>query len=139
MSNGAWLVGIAVVLLWGLWGFAGKVATGKLGMQVLLWSLTAQVPIVMIYLALTGQLGALQLSRSAVWWGLLVGACAALSSILFYAVLQRNPASWVVPLTALYPAVTVLLSVIFLKEEPTPTQLVGLGLALLAGILLTRG
>lgn len=136
--NISWIVGLAVILLWGVWGFLGKIATGKLGMQVMLWSLIAQVAIILTYLSQTKELSTLQLTPSSVVWGLAVGASAALSSILFYTLMQRNPASLVVTLTALYPAVTVLLSVLFLKEQLTPSQIWGIVLALIAGVLLVR-
>jgi uncharacterized membrane protein len=42
-----------------------------------------------------------------------------------------------VPLTALYPLITVALSVLFLKEELTGVKIVGIVLALVASILLS--
>jgi len=45
----------------------------------------------------------------------------------------------VATLTALYPAITILLAVIFLKESVTLTQIAGIGLAIVSVILLSRG
>jgi transporter family protein len=137
MSQLTWWWGLAIIVLWGVWGFTAKIAAQKIGMQVLVWSLAAQAVIALAYLALTKQLWPLQTTSSAVW-GLAVGASAALSSILFYLLMQRHPASLIVSLTALYPAVTVLLSVFFLREALSPTQIAGIVLALIAGVLLTR-
>jgi transporter family protein len=47
-------------------------------------------------------------------------------------------ASIVVPLTALYPLVTVLLGYLFLGERLNPTQWLGVFLALVAAFLLSR-
>ncbi len=136
-SNLSLGLGIVIIVLWGLWGFSAKIASQKIGMQVLVWSLMAQAIIAFAYLTVTKQLWPFQVTTASLW-GLAVGASAALSSILFYTLMQRHPASLIVSLTALYPAVTVLLSVIFLKEPLSPTQIVGIILALVAGVLLTR-
>jgi bacterial/archaeal transporter family protein len=66
------------------------------------------------------------------------GIAMAVALLLFLKALARGPALVVVPLTALYPAVTVILSWIFLKEALTLRHLMGLGLALAAVWLLSK-
>ncbi len=61
----------------------------------------------------------------------------AVGLLLFLEALSKGPATVVVPLTALYPAVTVVLSRLFLKEALTWRHLVGLALALAAAWLLS--
>jgi drug/metabolite transporter (DMT)-like permease len=61
---------------------------------------------------------------------------AANASFLF--ALARAPLSLVVPLANLYPAFTVLLGVVVLRERPRPVQQLGLGMALVAIFLITR-
>ncbi|MEQ9349589.1 MAG: EamA family transporter, partial [Alphaproteobacteria bacterium] len=68
-------------------------------------------------------------------WGVLSGLGLALGLLLFYLALELGKAAVIVPLTALYPVVAVLLSVLFLGERLTWVQWSGLVLAL-AGILL---
>ena len=138
---------LGTIGLWGLWGFFGKLAInrGMLGSSVFL----AEVAVgAVLALAVTawflsgGQLGEGSFGAGAApWrtginvWGILSGLGLALGLLLFYLALESGKAAVVVPLTALYPVVAVLLSVLFLGERLTWLQWSGLGLAL-AGILL---
>jgi drug/metabolite transporter (DMT)-like permease len=60
------------------------------------------------------------------------GVVSALANIAYYAALSDAKAATVVPLTALFPAVTIVLAVPLLKERITPLQWGGLGLSLAA-------
>jgi transporter family protein len=55
----------------------------------------------------------------------------------FYSALDGGKAPIVVPLTALYPIVTVLLSFLVLSERISPIKAVGVVLALVAILLLS--
>lgn len=129
------------IVLWGGWGFFGKLALHK-GMPPLAL-FVAEVAVglgcaaaVLIYVQATG-------TRTvfADWnrYGVLSGAGLALGLILAYLALQQGLAVVVVPLTALYPAVAVLLSVLVLDERPSAAQWIGLALVLAGGILLAQG
>jgi len=52
--------------------------------------------------------------------------------------LEKERASLAVPLTALYPAVTVMLGILLLKESIKFENAVGIILAIIAGILLAK-
>lgn len=60
------------------------------------------------------------------------------ANVSFLHALARAPLSLVVPLANLYPAFTVLLGVVVLRERPRPVQQLGLGMALVAIFLITR-
>jgi drug/metabolite transporter (DMT)-like permease len=60
------------------------------------------------------------------------GVVSALGNIAYYAALGNADAATVVPLAALYPAVTILLAVPLLKERVAPLQWLGMGLSLVA-------
>jgi len=61
------------------------------------------------------------------------GIVSCLANIAYFDVLGRGAeASAVIPVTALYPAVTVLLAIPILKERLWPTQLAGIGLSIVA-------
>jgi len=61
------------------------------------------------------------------------GTLTCLGNIAYYGMLSRGAkAATVVPLTALYPVVTVLLAVVILKEQLNPVQMAGIALSLIA-------
>ena len=65
------------------------------------------------------------------------GLISTMGVILFYFTLSKTKASILVPLTALYPVVTIVLSLIFLKEKITLVQGAGIVLAIVASVLLS--
>ncbi len=68
------------------------------------------------------------------------GIVSCLANIAYFDVLGRGAeAAAVIPVTALYPAVTVLLAIPILKERLSGTQLVGIGLSLVAIYLFNVG
>jgi transporter family protein len=71
-------------------------------------------------------------------FAMLGGVGAALGTVCFYLLLARERASLTVPMTSLYPGLTVLLSVLFLKEELNGLHLLGIVFALAAVALLSR-
>jgi len=108
----------STIAAWGLFGLFGKLAV--------------------VYMVASGQLVPINLHASGITFGLLAGLGGCVGTILFYQLLAREPASLVVPMTSLYPAVTVVLSVAFLHEELAATRIVGIIFALAAVFLLTR-
>jgi transporter family protein len=55
----------------------------------------------------------------------------------FLILLSRNPASTVVPLTGLYPALTAVLAILFLRESVTVPKALGIALSMVAVYLLS--
>jgi uncharacterized membrane protein len=62
----------------------------------------------------------------------------AVGLLFFFEALGRGPVAVVVPLTALYPVVAVVLSRVFLQEALTLRHLAGLALAMAAVWLLSE-
>jgi len=123
--------------LWGIWGVLAKVATQQLGPKsAYLLGIFGYVPVLSILLYETG--------GRVPWlpWGWAAALGAGLSTgfglFFFFRALHHGAASVVVPLTSLYPVVTVTLSWLFLRESLTPRQLTGLVLALVAVWLLSE-
>lgn len=77
------------------------------------------------------------MDAAGIGWALLAGALGALGTVSLYLTLGAAPASVVIPLSSLYPIVTVVLAYIFLQEELSPMRLLGVGCALAAVWLLT--
>jgi uncharacterized membrane protein len=136
------LLALGAVLLWGLWGFFGKLALNR-GMP----ASSVFLAEVLMGFALGAALLALVIARGAPlpWqaplnlYGFLSGAALALGLLLFYLALAQGPASLLVPLTAAYPIIAVLLAYALLDEHPSLPQWLGVILVALGTALLLSG
>lgn len=132
----AWLLSsLATLFLWGLWTFLPKVATGYLNAQsTMVYQAAGSLPVILVLLAwLRFRPG---LDGRGVAAALVAGVVGTLGTLLFVYAISKGKAAIVVPLTALYPIVTVLLSALVLHESITLRQGVGVLLALAAMLLL---
>jgi transporter family protein len=134
----SWLAfSLMATVLWGVWGFLSKVATQQLPTQAVYLLALCGHGVVLGYLCLSGGL-------AIPWhpWGLAAalaaGVCMAFGLLCFFKALAGGAASVVVPLTALYPLVTVILSAVVLQEAITPRHVGGVALALAAMWLLSK-
>lgn len=133
------LIGLAVIILWGCWGFLYKYGVLKAGFlrailfTNIIYSLTNFV--IIAYLLKKG----IGLPDSSTALILSLGTISGvLGSLLFMYALEKFPGSTVIPLTALYPALSSVLAVVFLREKLEPATVIGICLAVVAGYLLTR-
>lgn len=131
------LLAILVILFWGAWGFFYKIGIDKIGIwPALLWSsvaYTAFNAIIIIILYTKAVPVQFSYGSGIICVGALIGTVGA---IIWYFMLQKAPVSVVIPLTALYPAITILLGVLILGENIKLVNALGILLALVAGILL---
>ncbi len=133
-----WLLfAIVTTLFWGVWGAlieipekAGFPAT--LGYSV--WAFT-MIPCAVAALRVAGW--QLERDRRAVSLGSTVGFLGAGGQLLLFEALRSGPAYLVFPIIALYPVVTVALSVTLLKETASRRAWVGIVCALIALPLLS--
>ena len=133
-----WLAFSLVAMgLWGVWGFLSKVATQQLPPQAVYLLAICGHGAVVGYLWLGGGL-AIPWQPWGLAAGLAAGMCMAFGLLCFFKALAGGAAAVVVPLTALYPVVTVILSRVVLQETITPRQLAGVALALAAVWLLSK-
>lgn len=124
------------MVMWGLWGFFAKLATNYIPpMDAYIFEISGMllVGIVTISLLRFRPTGHPQGMLFATLAGIVVG----IGTILFFFAVSRGRSSVVVTVTALYPLVTLLLGFLFLQEPLTMKQLIGIGFALLAIILLS--
>jgi transporter family protein len=128
---------LLALALWGVWGFLGKVAAQSLPAAAV-YLLTISGHLVVVTFILLEGLGPVPWQPWGVGAALGSGIAMAVALLFFLKALARGPALVVVPLTALYPAVTVLLSWFFLREALTLRHLAGLALALAAVWLLSK-
>ncbi len=136
----AWLAfGMMSVLLWGVWGFMGKVALKHLNwIQVSLWYGISIVSLFAALLVASRQRDA-NWNASGMGIGVLTGLFGAGGLVMFYLALDRGKASVVVPMIGIYPVLTAVLAVVFLGERLSPIQIAGIGLAMLAVVLISLG
>jgi transporter family protein len=134
-------VGITIIM-WGLWGFFGKVALDRkmapitIFLAEILISGICAVPIAIVqYHRQEG------FPLHIPWnvYGLISGAGLAIGLVFYYMALWRSEVSTVVPLTAIYPLVSVVLSRIFLNEPFRLPQVMGVLLVIIGTILLLSG
>ncbi len=126
-----WLAfALVTTLSWGVWGAlieipekAGFPAT--LGYSV--WALT-MIPCALAALALGGF--RLERDRRSVLYGATVGLLGAGGQIVLFEALRSGPAYIVFPVVSLYPTVTILLSVLFLRERAPLRHWTGIALSL---------
>lgn len=124
------------IVFWGLWGFFSKLAVSKIGFHAGLYYAITLFAFITTYLIFTKQLLPLNLNSQGILFALLAGISGGTATIFLYLLLGKNPAGLVVAVTALYPIVTLILSMIFLKESLTLPQTVGFILAMAALILM---
>jgi transporter family protein len=123
---------LVTLLLWGFWGFLSKIAVSRIGLQVAFWETLACFLVAFSYLFLSQKLTFDKLDFQGVFIAILAGAFTGLASMLFYNLLGKKPVGFLVSITALYPLVTIILSVLFLKEPLTAPRVAGFVLALAA-------
>lgn len=138
MRTKAWLIyAVTVTILWGVWGAlieipekAGFPAT--LGYSV--WALT-MIPVSLI--ALKKVNWQLNYDKKSILYGMLAGLLGSGGQLILFQTLRIGPAYIVFPIISLYPVVTIILSIIFLKERANKKAWIGIVLALIAILLLS--
>lgn len=137
LKNGWVFYALLAAVTWGLWGFVDKVVIEKCGWPVLVFG--SALSYVVLTPLIIGMYGKTMWPTSGYdWFMVILGAAAAcIGMIFFYLALAKGNASKVVPLTAIYPAITVLLSLAFLREKPNIFQIIGIGLAVIAVVFLS--
>jgi transporter family protein len=130
------LPAVAALLLWGIVGILQKLGSNRLGANALLLWVTVGY-IVMLPVVLW---------RSGIWMattdvlvlGVVAGSVNGLGTWLLFRSLEHGAkASVAVPLTALYPVVTVVLAFVFLAERLSAREWLGVVLAACGGALLS--
>lgn len=138
-----WLLwSIVTIVLWGTWGLVSKIASGGVDAYVNQLLYTAGLAPLMVFVAWTVHKKSAQEPRAdrrvGIFWAFLTGILGGVGNLAFFqALVKGGNASVVAPVTALFPMVTVLLALIFLKERLGRTQWIGLALAFVAIYLLS--
>ncbi|WP_449244139.1 EamA family transporter [Desulfobacca acetoxidans] len=128
---------VLALIFWGFWGIFNKIASSHLPCWAIFW--------VELFVYLIVGVFIWGLLRTPVAWTLpgLASAIAAgfsggLALFFFLKALSLGPATVVVPLTSLYPLITVVLGAVLLQESLTLRHLAGIILAAGAVWLLSK-
>ncbi len=130
------LLSLVAMVLWGTVGLLQKLGTNRLdASSLLVWVTAGFVLIAPAFLAFGNPFAVTQRN---IWFGIASGALNGLGSWFLFVSLERGAkASVAVPLTALYPLVTVAFAVAFLKETLSVRQTFGVALAVIGGVMLS--
>ncbi len=136
--NSTVLVGaLALLLAWGAWGIVLKLALREIGLQTLIWGQVASLILFPFYFIFFNELLPLKFSTVGIAWALAAGFLGLSGGVILNLLLRAAPANVAIPLSALYPAVTVVLAYFILHEELSLTRVAGVGCALIAIWLLS--
>lgn len=133
----SWLIySIACIILWGLWGVVFKIAYKSLSwIQIYFLSSIASFSVTIATYILYRE--NISFTNKASYIALSAGLLGGLGYLFFIKALENGKSSIVLPLTAMYPAITVILAIVFLGEKISIYQLIGIILALIAVIFLS--
>lgn len=124
----------ASLTIFGVWGMTAKLAVDEGGWKLtFVFAQAASLAVGAVLFAVARPDG---LGWTTVRWALLTGILGALGVLFFSIALERAPASRIIPITAMYPAVTVLLSWMLLGERLKPRHVAGVAFALVGLVLL---
>ncbi|MBI3366733.1 DMT family transporter [Candidatus Roizmanbacteria bacterium] len=130
------LLTILIILFWGVWGLFAKIASTRIGGEkAFFYDIFSYFILTLIIVAIFFRKNLFNVDKSGLIAAFLAGIFSSIGGILFFVLLNKKDATTVIPLTALYPMITVILAVVFLKESLTTTKIFGIIFAI-AGLLL---
>ena len=133
---------LLTILMWGLWAFFGKLALEKRMPPTTMFvaeTLVSAVIGVVLLLAIVQRHEGQPIYSTINVYGILSGVALAIGLLFYYFALEGAKVAVVVPLTATYPIVAVLLAYALLRERPRPWQWVGVILVVAGVAMLLSG
>lgn len=138
MKSKHWLFyAIVTTLTWGLWGALIEIPEkggfpATLGYAV--WAITMIIPALIVLIKINWKI---ERDKKSIFLGLLIGFTGAGGQVILFQALRTGPAYLVFPFISLSPVITILLSLMILKERASKRAWIGIILALLAIPLLS--
>ncbi len=138
MKSKHWLTyALVTTFSWGLWGALIEIPEkggfpATLGYAV--WALTMIIPAVIVLKKVNWKI---EKDKKSIWLGLVIGFTGAGGQVILFQALRTGPAYLVFPFISLSPVITILLSLVFLKERAGKRGWAGIILALIAIPLLS--
>lgn len=132
-----YLYAVLTVVMWGIWGVFSKLAAAHARpRQMLIFQSIGVLAFAILVLAI--EKFKVERSLPGFGWSFAAGFFTFIGFLTFFAALEQGKASTVVTLSALYPVVTIVLSILFLHEKLTMRQVSGIVFALVASVLLAE-
>jgi drug/metabolite transporter (DMT)-like permease len=129
----SWLFyALVTTFTWGIWGALIEIpqnAGFPPTLGYIIWSLT-MIPCALIALYLVNW--KIETDKRSVLLGLIIGLLGGGGQLALFEALKEGPAYIIFPFVSLYPLLTILLSVIFLKEKTSGLKWFGIAVALVA-------
>ena len=134
MSKRKWLIhALVTTIFWGVWGALIDLPEKEGFPQTLnyvVWAVTMVIPAIIALKIINWKL---DVSKRAIIYGSIIGILGAGGQlILFTGAIERGPAYLIFPIISLSPSLTILLSILFLKERASYKGWIGISLAILA-------
>ncbi|NOY96042.1 MAG: DMT family transporter [Chlorobi bacterium] len=137
----AWLIfSVLSMFMNGIWGALIEIPEKRLSpafpttLGFIIWTLTF-IPCALYLLYRVNW--KIEYSAKSILNGLLVGISGAFGQFMLFTALQLGPAYIIFPIVSVYPVITILLSVFILKERTHIIASVGIGVSLIAILLLS--
>jgi uncharacterized membrane protein len=135
-KNSWFLYAVAAGLLWGIWGVVAKLISEEVNpfMNHLLFTvgMLFTLPFVLV------KCKRASFSGKGIVWGFIAGCFAIAGNIaVFYAFTNGGQASIVIPVTNLYPLITIVIAVVAFKEKLNSVNIIGILFSIPAILLLS--
>ena len=123
------------VVAWGVWGVFSKLAaTYARPRQTLLFQVVGVMAFGLVVLSL--ERFHIEWTPQGFSWSAAAGFVNFIGFLAFFAAVEKGKVSTVIAMSSLYPVVTIVLSVLFLRERISLREGLGIACALVAGLLL---
>ena len=131
IKKSPWLLyALTTTLFWGVWGAFTETSDYNGTIIYIIWSVIMILPALV---ALKNIAWKPEIDKKSILYGLIIGLLGAGGQlILFTGAIAHGPAYLIFPIISLSPVLTILLSVMFLKEKASVKGWIGIALALIA-------
>ncbi|AAB99347.1 TPA: EamA family transporter [Methanocaldococcus jannaschii] len=129
------ILGLLVAVFYGVGTFFAKIVCEK--NPLFQWIVVNIVGIILCLIILLKYKNIIITDQKILTYAIISAVLVVIGSLLLYYALYKGKASIVVPLSSIGPAITVALSILFLKETLTLPQMIGIVLIIIGIILLS--
>lgn len=128
------LPALGTFVFWGLWGFFPKITTRYINpLSAIVFEALIGIPFALVVLAALKFKP--EIHPKGVLLASLTGVLGTLGALLYLVAVRKGQTSLVASFTAVYPALTIVLALLFLGDRLILRQWIGVGLALVAMLL----